>query len=368
MDRGTYDPAGSVAVAGGITGAIQAAMSSNEGYSLYLHSKSGNVHALTNTAGGSVIRFIATADFVDNDTFTVNGTVCAAKTIDGTLIEGGFFVSGAVVTGIYDGTSLYFKSGSAIGLNFTVVGGTTQPTLPKENTIWVNTSVPITSYGFSPGQPSAFQGRVWIQTSLASPAQFNALKPGDAGSGYYKRSLLICPVSAQIYNGSSWVNVTSASKIYQGGVWKPLMTILYELGNDNPTITGGFSKAPFIAGGSTFNNLSVANNGTNLVITGNDGAWATNNAVSLTGVNTVRMRLTCSKTNGSNIANIVVGSTRSNLYYNNVAVYTAVPVVASFTDYIMNVTSLTGAYYIGGTHSSVAGSSITTTVQSIILE
>jgi len=111
MDRDTYDPTGSVATAGGIMNAIQTAVSANEGYSLYLHSKSGNVHSLTNSAGGSVIRFTATADFNDGDTISVNGTACASKTIDGDLIDGGFFVTGSVVSCFLNGTTLNFKIG-----------------------------------------------------------------------------------------------------------------------------------------------------------------------------------------------------------------------------------------------------------------
>lgn len=44
-------------------------------------------------------------------------------------------------------------SGSGEGLNFKVVGGTTQPASPKENTIWVNTDTEITSWDFSVTEP-----------------------------------------------------------------------------------------------------------------------------------------------------------------------------------------------------------------------
>ena len=36
--------------------------------------------------------------------------------------------------------------GGGGGLNLKVVGGTTQPTNPRENTIWVNTTTAITGY------------------------------------------------------------------------------------------------------------------------------------------------------------------------------------------------------------------------------
>ena len=38
--------------------------------------------------------------------------------------------------------------GGFVGLNFEIVGGTTQPSNPKENTIWVNTDQEITNWLF----------------------------------------------------------------------------------------------------------------------------------------------------------------------------------------------------------------------------
>lgn len=45
------------------------------------------------------------------------------------------------------------RRGGGAGLNFKVVGGTTQPTNPKENTIWINTDAEITSWAFAPVDP-----------------------------------------------------------------------------------------------------------------------------------------------------------------------------------------------------------------------
>ena len=44
--------------------------------------------------------------------------------------------------------------GAGGGLNFKVVGGTSAPASPKENTIWVNTSTAITSWDFSATEPT----------------------------------------------------------------------------------------------------------------------------------------------------------------------------------------------------------------------
>ena len=45
------------------------------------------------------------------------------------------------------------RKGGGTSLNFTVLGGTTRPTNPKENTIWVNTTVEFESWIFSADQP-----------------------------------------------------------------------------------------------------------------------------------------------------------------------------------------------------------------------
>ena len=66
--------------------------------------------------------------------------------------------------------------GGSAGLNFTVIGGTTEPTSPSENMIWVNTSTTITSWTFSPNQPTGSEGMVWFMTNTSSPINFNALE------------------------------------------------------------------------------------------------------------------------------------------------------------------------------------------------
>lgn len=51
-----------------------------------------------------------------------------------------------------------FKHGAGGGasLNFKVVGGTTEPVSPKENTIWVNTDQKITSWHFGAEEPNVY--------------------------------------------------------------------------------------------------------------------------------------------------------------------------------------------------------------------
>ena len=68
---------------------------------------------------------------------------------------------------------------SGADLNFEVVGGTTEPTNPTENTIWVNTDAEITGWVFSGSEPSdPVEGTVWIFTVNSSPVQINVLNEG----------------------------------------------------------------------------------------------------------------------------------------------------------------------------------------------
>lgn len=93
-------------------------------------------------------------------------------------------------------------------LNFKVVGNP-QPSNPKENTIWIDTDVKITSYDFNTTKPTdPTEGIVWISIGTSSSVEFNALK---------KNGIQVCPISAKQYMDGAWVNVTAKS--YQSGKW-----------------------------------------------------------------------------------------------------------------------------------------------------
>lgn len=138
--------------------------------------------------------------------------------------------------------------GGGGGLNFKVVGGTTQPTNPTENTIWVNTSTTISSYVFAATAPSnPTSGMVWIFTGTASAVEFNALK---------KSGLQVYPISAKQYVSGAWVDKTAKS--YQGGKWAEWATYLYNKGDLCTARTGGWSGSWTNANGC----LSVTASGT----------------------------------------------------------------------------------------------------------
>lgn len=125
---------------------------------------------------------------------------------------------------------IYVLSGGA-NLNYKIVGGTTQPTSAKENTIWVNTSTSISSHVFSATQPeNPVEGMVWFQTGTNSGAAFNALK---------KNCIEVYPTGCKQYVVDTWV--TKTAKTCMNGNWVDWWNgELYDSGNEYSVQTGGW--------------------------------------------------------------------------------------------------------------------------------
>lgn len=85
------------------------------GFSTYVHSKSGTVHALTLLHGGNNIKFVATANYAKNDTFTVNGDAVTVLLPNGKAPGNKAFVSGATVICFLSGSTLYMVGGGGGG-------------------------------------------------------------------------------------------------------------------------------------------------------------------------------------------------------------------------------------------------------------
>lgn len=111
-------------------------------------------------------------------------------------------------------------------LNFSVVGGTTKPSNPVENTIWVKTDTEITRWALSPVQPqSPTNGAVWIKTGNSSEHAFNALK---------KNEIKVYPQGAKQYVASKWVDIDCL--YYQNGKWNEGVSTAFVFQN------GAFTK------------------------------------------------------------------------------------------------------------------------------
>lgn len=139
------------------------------------------------------------------------------------------------------------RRGSGAGLNYKVVGGTTQPENPSENTIWVNTDVDITSHIFSATEPeSPVEGMVWFNISTSCSAPINVLK---------KNTMMIYPTVCMQYVGGSWA--VKEAKTYQNGVWVDWMVLLYDNGNQFESITGGWLVQNGAGGKSSIRDANI---------------------------------------------------------------------------------------------------------------
>ena len=137
-----------------------------------------------------------------------------------------------------------FGGGGGTALNFSVVGNP-QPTTAKENTIWIDTDVKISSWIFIATEPTnPTDGMVWISTGASSTVEFNALK---------KNGIQVYPMSAKQYVSGAWVD--KEAKSYQNGAWVDWWNgELYKNGDAYTHVTGGWSNFTTDYGSLTFSN------------------------------------------------------------------------------------------------------------------
>lgn len=183
--------------------------------------------------------------------------------------------------------------GGSGGLNFKIVSYATKSELladtPKENTIGVITSIPITGYHFGKEEPSpAAAGMVWITTGTSSAVEFNALK---------KNAIQVYPISAKQQDGSAWVDVTALS--YQGGEWVDWIVYLYNSGDECTEITGGWSTKGDSGGSITKNSNNVYINCTGVNNKNTYRIIYANDPIDLTDIATLIINVTSRATDGT---------------------------------------------------------------------
>lgn len=226
--------------------------------------------------------------------------------------------------------------GGGGGLNFSVVGGTSQPVNPKENTIWVNTETEISGWVFSaeePGEPA--EGMVWISTGLSSTVEFNALK---------KNGIQVYPISAKQYVSGAWVDKTAKS--YHSGAWKEWITYLYNKGDECTDLTGGWVATATKPSGSGSTAVSPAvTKGTNSITisiySGDDvgyriGYLATVKSIDLTNYS----KITTNVTNFSIGGDIIVSNSKTSGFSKAASMKLSAGVNA------LDISSLNGKYYV----------------------
>lgn len=168
-------------------------------------------------------------------------------------------------------------------LNFEVVGGTTKPTNPHDNTIWINTSTEISGWTFDSEAPSnPAPGMVWIQTSTAAIIEFNALK---------ENSIKMRLKRANQYLNGAWSQADGL--IYQNGEWKVIEAILYNVGNECLNLTGGWEAKVYVG---TIGTLEKGSASMRAVQTGKGASVIcgikNNTALDLSGYSTITFNVT----------------------------------------------------------------------------
>ncbi|MEG1859745.1 MAG: hypothetical protein RR193_05310, partial [Christensenellaceae bacterium] len=214
MAKGIYDTNND-----GKVNAADSAESASNGIFLYTHSLTGAVHTLSGSGANGKFKAAASGTVA---AFTVNGTACSVKQGEEAEIE---LVNGCWYTFILDGNTLNFKSGGA-ALNFKIVGGTTQPTNPSENTIWANTSIAIGDWQFMATQPTmrsdgtALQeGDLYINIVLSGGKELNVLK---------KNAITIYPFICFQYNNGAFIK--KGIQIFKDNCWKEFVLEVFKNG------------------------------------------------------------------------------------------------------------------------------------------
>ena len=245
-------------------------------------------------------------------------------------------------------------AGGTDALNFKVVGGTTQPENPKENTVWVNTDTEISGWVFSPEEPAEPSGGlVWIGLGTASPAPFNALKKGG---------LYCFPASCRQYAGGAWVNADAY--LWKDGAWvqfsKSITELyLYDSGEQYTSVTGGWKSTDNYTLKETYINLTIA------------GGYAGRQAFTLSPVDmSGYSKLNVEVTSWSQVCYLGINNTKPNDYtwndsnFSNKTDCEAITEIKADGMVSLDISSLSGSFHVwlgkpGQNASSEAGCYIT---------
>lgn len=225
-------------------------------------------------------------------------------------------------------------------LNFDVYTVASKPTAPgANNDIAIITSVPMPNWIMSPDKPSGrprSDGDVWIQYSVSGNT-FNALK---------NNTMMIATISAWQYVDGAWVKVEAVS--CQNGEWVNWWNgELFDKGDQYESVTGGWIQNSNLRYDSSHANTGAVNIDDTITLnpsTSSQSAVATTkNPVDLTNFTT----LTVEPASGSQAYWVYVHKiTSGNLESNYSATSGKVGTDSGATTSSVNITSLSGEYYI----------------------
>lgn len=213
---------------------------------------------------------------------------------------------------------------------FNIVGSTSQPSSPTENTIWINTSTTISKWQISSIPPtSAVQGQVWIVTALHTNTFVDVINDNK---------IILQPTKAYQYQNNEWTEVSM--RIYQNGSWNTVSAdvVLYESGVVNNTaITGGW-----------YASTSTESHFDHLPMKFYNGLISTSYKIDLTQYSLLKVTIQCNSGNSSSIG---IGTTTTAF---TSKVSTTVEDVQQTLS--IDLSSVSGSYYILA-HSASSSSS-----------
>jgi hypothetical protein len=259
---------------------------------------------------------------------------------------------------------------TGVELNFKVVGGTSKPSSPTANTIWVNTSTTITSYVFSANQPTGASGKVWVKVGASSSVAFNVLKSNTVN---------VYPVSVMQYVSGAWKN--KEAQIYQSSAWVTFSREAVYIYNGSTSTgysfkcdTGMRQISSGYAGSADYvvkntSNIKVTNGTanysfTNMFVTDSSNAFT---KISLANYSKIRIKGTLSGAGTDRAAVFKVLSALGDLATDNNT--KSVKLTGSTVDMTVDVSSLTSSYYLGFTfYNETTGTATTFTLTQLWLE
>jgi hypothetical protein len=242
----------------------------------------------------------------------------------------------------------YKARGGSNSLNFKTIGGTTEPTSAKKNTIWINTDRNISGVYIDSTQPKNMaEGEVWISNGTSSSVAFNALKRG---------TIMVYPLSAkQMVSGTL---VEKVAKSWQDGKWVDWWDGNFLTpNNEYLQYTGGWvadtQMPPSEESGQSAIKPTVVKRSSEISVYLSDkyqkGSYHTNNKLDLSSINTLSINV---KYTSFEYAYIVLfaseslsGNVEDNAAAFTIVNYNGVP--ESNFKAALDVSTLNGSYYIG---------------------
>lgn len=262
-----------------------------------------------------------------------------------------------------------FGSGSGV-LNYSVAAFSAETELPEtaaENTIAVITDAAVSGWQFSSGAPENPQeGMVWILTGTGSAVAFSAV------SAY---PVMIYPLEAMQYVGGVWVSRTAKS--YINGVWQSWFLYLYAPGDACTDVTGGWvGKAVGIGNNDneTKKEPVITSGAESMLITHESGFYSgmavTANKVDLTEFAKLTFAGTVQRESSGTQWCIfgIWSEIATGDYLTNLADCVAFGTGSETGVWSLDVSALTGSYYVGFGMVSTSGKTDSITVEKLYLE